>query len=172
MKETGKIYYKIIAVMVLAIFSFYQFATLSLEDFSGVKLITGLFAFIALAYVIGPFISGNLGIKSGRSIFYPSSGSLPIIGYSKAKAYKIKRLYKEAFHEYEQISLLHPKELIPYLEMIEIALEQFNDPSIAEKIYAQAKNSLDNEKNVSSLNRMYEEGLGKLKKDKYLGYGP
>jgi hypothetical protein len=164
MKETSKIYYKVIAGVVLGIFSFYQFATLSLEEFSGIKLITGLFAFIALAYVIGPFISGNLGTKAGRSIFYPSSGSLPIVGYSKAKAYKIKRLYNEAFLEYEQISLQHPKELIPYLEMIEIALEQFNNPSITEKIYAQAKGSLDNEKNISSLKRQYEEGLGKLDK--------
>ena len=99
-------------------------------------------------------LSGSLFLPAGRW-----KRPLPI--YSRPRAFRARKEYREAFQAYDELSLKYPQELIPYLEMLEIAVKALKEPSLAYPVYSRGMKSLRNRKYREHLARFRDELIGR-----------
>ena len=79
--------------------------------------------------------------------------------YSIAESKLAKGLHEEAMAEYKKISVDHPSALKPYLEMIDIAVDNLNDVDRAREIFQRGMISLEQPEDKEALTRIYDSML-------------
>ena len=128
-------------------------------------LFYGIAGFILVGVIMAQPISRLLAESSGN-LFYPvrrQSGPLPM--YSIPKSKRAQGLYEEAMDAYEKIAEQYPKEVKPYIQMIDIAIVNLNDPARAADIFQRGLNDLNNEPDIQLLIRRYNAICTRLKVD-------
>lgn len=98
------------------------------------------------------------------NLFYsrqPLTGPQPM--YSIPQSKRASGLYEEAMAGFEDISEDHPTELKPYVEMIDIAIVNLQDPDRANEIYQRGIASIKSDDNRDALATMYSAIRTRLK---------
>jgi tetratricopeptide (TPR) repeat protein len=115
----------------------------------------GMFFFlIAAIFVAGPI--ARLLAEPMGSLFWPRryyDKPQPIYGIPQSK--RARGLPEEALAEYEKLAEAFPKEVRPYLEMIDIAIVDLKDPDQALAIYQRGIALLKNPEDQDMLARGY-----------------
>ncbi|MDD4873049.1 MAG: hypothetical protein PHR77_21050 [Kiritimatiellae bacterium] len=124
-------------------------------------LVTLPFIFLG-AIVIAPAITAILA-QPFSSLFYPSDrfdGPQPM--YSVPQAKRAKGLYEEAMTGYEKIASRYPKEVKPYIEMIDIAIMNLRNVERAKSIVGRGIVLLGNENDKKVLKEFYNATITRL----------
>jgi hypothetical protein len=114
------------------------------------------------ALVVAPAITAILA-QPLSSLFYPSEkfdGPLPM--YSVPQAKRAKGLYEEAMTGYEKIAAQYPKEIKPYIEMIDIAIMNLRNVERAKSILGRGIVLLGNESDEKVLKEFYDATITRL----------
>jgi hypothetical protein len=118
-------------------------------------VIIGVALLIAAGIVIGPAIAQLLAEPWG-SLFGPNEYySKPLPMYSIPESKRKKGLYEEALAGYREIAAKYPKEVRPYIEMIDVAIVELNDIKRAHAFYEQGLQAMRRREDRDMLTRMY-----------------
>lgn len=119
------------------------------------SILGGLLCFLLGAVVLAIPLAGLFAEPWG-SLYFPKGNlqaKAPMYGIPQAK--RKKGLFEESMADYEAITRDHPGELRAYVEMMDMAVVDLNDPSRAECIYEQGLLTIQNEDDRRSLGVMY-----------------
>lgn len=114
------------------------------------------------ALVVAPAITAILA-QPFSSLFYPSErfdGPQPM--YSVPQAKRAKGLYEEAMTGYERIASRYPKEVKPYIEMIDIAIVNLRNVERAKSILGRGIVLLGNESDEKVLKEFCDATITRL----------
>lgn len=118
-------------------------------------LMIGMALFVVAGIVIGPAVARLLAEPWG-SLFGPDeyySEPQPMYGIPESK--RKKGLQEEAIRGYQQIAARYPREVRPYIEMIDVAIVELNDIKRAHAFYEQGLAALRRKEDRDTLTRMY-----------------
>ena len=111
-------------------------------------------ALLVLAVIIlAPSIARGLVDKVADIFMYSEKFDRAPPMYGRPAALRKSREYEEAMAAYEEIAEEYPDEIKPYLEMIDMAMRDLNDPERAELIYQQGLLKFQNEEDRKRLAR-------------------
>ena len=151
----GRLALRLIPASVL--FGIGWFLTVSTGDlFVGVvQLLLGMFCFLAGAVLIARPIARLIAEPAGN-LFYPGdSFSRPQPMYGIPESKRKKGFYEEAMADYEKIANDFPRELKPYIDMIDVAIVDLRDAGRANAIYQRGIAALKKAEDKETLARMY-----------------
>lgn len=101
------------------------------------------FMAIGVAIVMVPF-AGLLAEPIGGLVYFQGRQSdKPAPIYSMAQALRSAGRYQEALEEYERMTREFPGEVRPYVEMLEIAVVNLKDGTLAESIFQKGMSALE-----------------------------
>ncbi len=118
----------------------------------------GLFACAGIisGAVILAFPLARLLAEPCGSLFYPvKRRSRPVPMYSIPESKRARGEYEEAMAGFEAIAEDYPEERRPYIEMIDIAIMNLQDPERANEIYRRGMACLTNDDDKQALATMY-----------------
>lgn len=119
------------------------------------QMLLGLAFFLLAAVIVAPGLA-RVVVEPLGGLFWPryyNKSPQPI--YSIPRAKRLKGLLEEAMAGYEQIAADHPDEVQPYIEMVDIALRELNDPERANRIFERGVNALKRADDRDVLARAY-----------------
>ena len=120
-----------------------------------------LFFLVAAIFVAGP-IAQWLAEPMG-SLFWPRTYyAKPQPMYGIPQARRAKGQLEEALAEYEKIAAAHPDEIRPWLEMIDLAVHDLQNPVRARAIFERGVAALNNPSDRDLLAKAYSEDLTRL----------
>ena len=129
----------------------------------------GLGLFSPFLIVIGGIIIGaplaRLIAEPSGSLFYPGTrtGKVEPV-YSVPESLRKKGDYEEAMAGFEAITISHPDEVKPYIEMIDIAVMDLRDANRADDIYRRGMATLGKEEDRKVLTGMHRAIRSRLEK--------
>jgi len=119
------------------------------------QLLLGLACIVLAAIIAGPPLARLLAEPTG-SLFYPIRRyDRPLPMYSVPAARRKEGRYEEAMQGYRDIAERHPGEVKPYIEMIDIAVTDMQDPDKAEAVFHQGLEALRKDDDRQALHKMY-----------------
>lgn len=111
---------------------------------------------IVIGAIIVAFPLARLLSEPAGELFYSNRrSSRPAPMYSIQEAKRAKGLYEEAISGFEEIAKEYPDEVKPYIEMIDIAIVNLQDPDRANEIYKLGISLLNNIEDKEALASMY-----------------
>jgi len=116
----------------------------------------GVAMFVVAAIIMGTPLA-RLVAEFVSNIFYPSehyNKPQPVYGIPEAK--RMKGLFQEAFDDFQKLSQEFPQELKAYIEMIDIAIVDMNNPDLASSVYQHGLETLKEEKAREVLSGRYK----------------
>ncbi len=119
----------------------------------------GLGFFVAGAVFLGPTLAKILVQPSGN-LFYPVDRyTKPQPVYSIPRSRRLEGKFRDALEGYRLIVQEHPQERNAYLEMIDIALRDLHDDTLAESILMQGMEALAEESDRKVLQHKFIESM-------------
>ncbi len=122
---------------------------------SPLGFLVGVALFMVAAVTVAGPIAALLAEPAG-SLYYPG-GPIeeipPMYGIPESR--RKNGLLEEAMAEYEKIAAGYPRELKPYVDMIDLAILDLRDPARAEEIYRRGLATLEAEDRREALRVMY-----------------
>lgn len=112
--------------------------------------------FLAGAVIVGPALARLLAEPWG-SFFAPEAyydRPQPMYGIPEAKRHKGQ--LEEAMQDYDAIAEQYPRDVRPYVEMIDIAVRELRDETRAQAVYERGMQRLRREEDRTHLSRMYQ----------------
>jgi len=120
------------------------------------QLFFAMICFVGAAILIGSPIARLIAEPAGRLYYSERYARKTQPLYSIPKSKRAKGLYEEAISGLESIAKDYPEEVIPYIDMIEIAALDLKDMERADRIYQKSLSSLENEEAREILTQKYE----------------
>ena len=120
----------------------------------GLLLLGFLFFLVAAIFLAGP-LAQLLAEPVGELLWPKRYYDKPQPLYRIPQAKRRKGLPEEAIAEYEKIAAAHPDELLPWFEMLDIALTDLRDPARAQIIFDRGIAALANPKDRALLDHVY-----------------
>lgn len=120
------------------------------------QLLLGMFCFLLAAILVARPIARLVAEPAGN-LFYPGDcydRRQPMYGIPESK--RKKGLFEEAMADLEKIANEFPRELKPYIDMMDIAIVDLKDPDRANAIYQRGIAALRKIEDKETLARMYQ----------------
>lgn len=117
---------------------------------AGIIIVSIMMAFPAAQRIAEPW----------GEVFFPNKRfkrAQPMYGIPESR--RAMGLYEQAMAEYEKITAEHPSELKPYLEMVDIAVDNLNDIERAREIFQRGMAALKKDADKKKLTKIYEDTL-------------
>lgn len=124
---------------------------------SGVASILSPFFGLAGAIILATPLAGLIAEKGGNLFWPGTSPKRPPPAYSSPQAKRANGEYEEAIAELENIAKDHPEEVQPYVEAIDIAIADLENPARAKRIYLRGVSVLKKAEDKEILERIYRE---------------
>jgi len=99
------------------------------------QMLLGFLFFLLAAIILAPLVAGLLSAPFGNLFWPRRTYDRPQPIYSIPRARRLKGLPEEALLDYEQIAAEHPSEVLPWIEMIDIAISDLHDFDRANQLY-------------------------------------
>jgi hypothetical protein len=127
------------------------------------RLMLGLALLVAAAIIVAPALARLVAETTG-SLFYPDrrfDGPQPM--YGVAQSLRAKGQYEEAMAAFGKIAEEHPREVRPYLEMMDVAATNLQDRKRTDLVLQKGMLAVGNEDDQRMLVRMHEAIVSRMK---------
>jgi len=121
---------------------------------------------LVVGAVILAFPVAHLLAAPFTGFYFPERRLLrPLPMYSVPQALRTQGKYEEAMIRFREIAEKYPREVKPWIEMLEVAVVSLNDEQRAQAIFEEGMTALDDEDRRSVLERMYSAISSRLSAD-------
>ena len=119
------------------------------------QLLFGMAFLVTGALVIATPLARLVAEPAGN-LFYPNERfRRPLPMYGIPQSLRAKGRYEEAMAGFEKLAADYPDEVQPYVEMLELAIRDLEDPRRAARIYRQGLSALKSPAARETLERLY-----------------
>jgi len=147
---------RILVAIPLFIFGWYLIASAKGGWSAVPQLFFAMGCFLGFAVIIAPPLA-RLFAEPAGSLHYPTiEPDRPQPVYSIPESKRREGLYEEAISEYEKIAKDFPDEVKPYIEIIDIAVFDLNDPARGESVLKKGLSSVKNDDDRDLLKIMHK----------------
>ena len=119
------------------------------------RLLVGFSCFITAAVILAFPVAGLLAEPTGNLFYAGERFDRPQPIYSIPQSKRTQGFYELAMTAYQKIADEYPEEVKPYVEMIDIATRDLNDPTRALAVYETGMSRLKKDKDRAVLTQMY-----------------